>query len=349
MPRASIKSGSLWRSLGTFLFLALFLGFQSNGISHAQSLDLAINGYGLSFGNSKKFNGLRLNFRDSHVESVNGVNITLARPENNDQAVVRGLSLGVSPGAGDMYGLGIGALGPVAEKQLKGIGLGLLAAGAGGNASGVMIGGLAAGAGADLKGIAVGGFAAGSGATLTGIAAGGFAAGAGADLKGIAVGGFAAGSGATLTGIAVGGLAAGCGTDLKGIAVGGLAAGCGVNLTGIALGGLGAGCGEHLRGFAAAGIEVVAREIDGVALAGFRTRGEEVKGVTLALGWVKVSHSFAGFTVSAFNQIKGKQTGVSLGIVNYARQLEGVQIGLINYVQDHPKYRKVLPVINANF
>jgi hypothetical protein len=52
---------------------------------------------------------------------------------------------------------------------------------------------------------------------------------------------------------------------------------------------------------------------------------------------------------SVFNYIKGEQTGLSLGIVNYSWQLNGVQIGLINYVRDNPPLLKILPLINANF
>jgi hypothetical protein len=49
------------------------------------------------------------------------------------------------------------------------------------------------------------------------------------------------------------------------------------------------------------------------------------------------------------NQIEGRQSGLSIGIVNYAWELNGIQIGLINYVRDNPKYLKVLPLFNAPF
>jgi hypothetical protein len=56
-----------------------------------------------------------------------------------------------------------------------------------------------------------------------------------------------------------------------------------------------------------------------------------------------------GVNISAFNHIKGTQTGLAIGIFNYAHNLKGVQIGLVNYVRDNPEYFKVLPIINANF
>ena len=57
----------------------------------------------------------------------------------------------------------------------------------------------------------------------------------------------------------------------------------------------------------------------------------------------------AGLAVSSFNYIKGTMKGVSIGIVNYAHQLKGIQIGLINIVKSNPKLTRILPVINVHF
>ena len=48
--------------------------------SHS-SLDLTSDGFGISIGNSRGVDGLRLNFRDDDLEWVNGINFTLWRPE----------------------------------------------------------------------------------------------------------------------------------------------------------------------------------------------------------------------------------------------------------------------------
>ena len=79
--------------------------------------------------------------------------------------------------------------------------------------------------------------------------------------------------------------------------------------------------------------------------------GVDIKGVTAALGVVIIEEDgqHTGFNLSAFNYIKRTQAGFSIGIVNYAHTLKGLQIGLVNYVRDNPKYLKVLPIINANF
>jgi hypothetical protein len=293
---------------------ALFLSVNTATVLHAKSLDIPIKGYGLSFGNSKRFNGVRFNFRDSQVEEINGINFTLWRAKENKQAIVRGMSLGLLPEAGDLLGLQMG-LGIAAERELKGVSLGLLGAGAGNNTLGITIGGLGAGSGGDMTGIAIGGLG----------------AGAGRDMKGITI---------TLLG-------AGAGRDATGVTIGGLGAGAGRNMTGISVGGVGAGCGNELKGITVGGIGAGAPKIQGFAIGGFAAGGQHIKGATLALGWAKVEGSLLGFTASAFNQIKGKQTGVSLGIVNYAYELRGIQIGLINYVRESPRYLRVLPLINV--
>jgi hypothetical protein len=87
---------------------------------YAQSLDIPSKTWGISFGNSKSFTGLRFNFRDYQVERVTGVNFTLWAPrkfgEDNKGAVVRGLSLGPIPGGGDVRGVQLGILGAMADE-----------------------------------------------------------------------------------------------------------------------------------------------------------------------------------------------------------------------------------------
>jgi hypothetical protein len=40
---------------------------------------------------------------------------------------------------------------------------------------------------------------------------------------------------------------------------------------------------------------------------------------------------------------------VSIGIVNYAWRVRGIQIGVVNIVRDNPTPLKVLPVLNSSF
>ena len=183
---------------GRFFVILLavwFLNFHITEISQAQSLDLALKGYGISFGNSKNFNGLRFNLRDSQLEEINGLNFTLWRTKDNQSATVRGMSVGLSPEAGNLHGLMLGALGVGADKQLEGISLGLLGVGAGQSVTGIALGGIGAGSGEDLTGITIGGLVAGAGQSIKGITIGGLAVGCGEDLTGINIGGLVTGAG----------------------------------------------------------------------------------------------------------------------------------------------------------
>jgi hypothetical protein len=364
MRRKVGLSGVGSRLIAGITFLTLF----ASSTLFSQSFDFPSKKWGISFGNSKEFTGLRFNFQDRQVRRITGINITLWMPKkDNEVARVRGLSLGVIPGGGYVHGIQLGVLGVAAEKNLVGLSVGLLGvgsgkdvvgvnigglgAGAGENLKGLNIGGLGVGAGEDLTGINIGGFGAGAGENLTGINFGGFGVGAGENLTGINIGGFGVGGGGDVKGLNIGGLGAGAGENMIGLNIGGLGVGAGENLIGINIGGLGAGAGEKLVGLTIGGLGAGSERIQGLTIGGLGVGGEVLEGAQLAVGTVIVPRGgrMIGFSLSAFNYIRGKQTGLSIGIVNYCWQLKGVQIGLVNIVRDNPRYLKVLPLINANF
>ncbi len=317
----------------------------------SQSLNIPSKHFGLSIGNSKKFKGFRINFRDHKVEEINGINVTLWRSKNNRSAEVNGISLGIMPDAGYLNGIQLGALGVGADKKVSGVSLGLLGVGAGTEINGIAIGGLGAGSGVHTKGLVIGGLGAGSGGNMTGISIGGLGAGAGGDMTGISVGGLGAGAGGNMSGLSIGGLGAGAGGNLTGITIGGLGAGAGGNITGLTIAGIGAGCGGELKGITLGGIAAGAPKVTGLTIGGFAVGGVQLQGIQVATAWIKVENegNLKGFCASAFNQIKGTQTGISLGIFNFAYKLNGIQFGVLNYVRDNPPLMKILPLLNFNF
>lgn len=149
MIQANIAIKKAKAAFGMILVLA-GLGAQQ---ASAQSLDIPSKAWGVSIGNSREFAGLRFNFRDSRVVRVTGVNVTLWQPKkDNKSAVVRGLSLGLIPGGGDMAGLQLGILGPAAETKMTGLNLGLIGIGAGApKVRGLAVAGIGVG-GVDLTG-----------------------------------------------------------------------------------------------------------------------------------------------------------------------------------------------------
>jgi hypothetical protein len=285
-----------------------------------QSLNIPAAKWGISFGNSKEFSGLRFNFRDSQVRKISGINVTLWQPrKDNKDALVTGISIGTIPSGGRLRGLQLGILGVGAERDIKGLTVGLLGAGAGEDITGINIGGLGIGAGEDVKGLNFGGLG----------------VGAGKDVRGITIGG----------------LGAGAGKSMVGLNIGGIGLGAGEKLSGISLAGIGAGAGDKLKGLAMAGFAAGAPRIRGIAVAGFAVGGQDIKGAFLSGGCVYVPKGgrMSGLAASPFNFIKGPQTGISIGIVNYAHSVKGVQVGLVNIVRDNPRYLRVLPVFNSSF
>ena len=316
--------------------MAAFTLFLAMGLetAQAQSLDIPSHGWGLSFGNSKEFTGLRFNFRDSQVKRITGINITLWQPhKDNTEAVVEGLSLGLVPGGAHLRGLQVGLLGVAATKSLAGISFGLLGMGAGGDVTGLNLGGLGIGAGRDMKGINVGGLGIGAGGNLWGLNLGGV------------------GAGENAAGINIGGLGAGAGKNMIGLNIAGLGLGAGERLAGINIGGLGMGAGDRLAGLTIVGLAAGAPEVVGLTIAGGFVGGKSLRGLQVAGAMVHVIKDghLAGCAVSPFNYIRGSQSGLSIGIVNYARSVTGLQIGVINIVRNNPKGLRVLPVFNTNF
>ncbi|MEO5816154.1 MAG: hypothetical protein ABIT20_12830 [Gemmatimonadaceae bacterium] len=296
---------------------ALFvLGLPATG--SAQGLDLTINHVGLAIGDVPEVTGLRLNYRDRNLRRVDGVNVTIWTPYNDDnmRGVVRGVALGLPmTGARDIDGIALGLFGVGAQNRLRGIGFAPIGLGAGGS----------------LEGIMVGGIGAGTGGTITGIGVGGIGLGSAGKMKGLFVGGVGVGSGEDIEGIVIGGVGVGAGRDLTGISIAGIAAGAGGTLTGLTV----------------AGVATGAPRLRGVALSAIAVGGQDVKGLVFAGAWMRIENGqFSGVSVSSFNQVKGVQHGLAIGIVNFAEELHGVQVGLINIARNNPSGARVLPLLN---
>lgn len=313
----------------------------------AQSIDLTAGNTGISFGDSEEITGIRFNFKDVRLRRMTGLNVTIWSPSEDIRSTVTGVAIGLPlAGARNFTGLGVGVLGFGAQENTTGIIAGLLGAGAGQDMFGIGIGGLGAGAGRDVQGIMIGGLGAGSGRNAKGIMIGGLGAGSGNDAVGVMIAGLGAGSGNDAVGVMFGGLGAGAGRDATGMMFSILAAGAGRNLTGISAAGIAVGAGEKLEGVHVAGIAVGAPEITGFAGA-LVVGGERIKGLVIAPAYFRVGKNgqVNGLTISAFNHVKGEHRGVSIGILNWAEKLNGLQIGLLNFAGNKDKL-KWLPFFN---
>lgn len=319
-------------------------------IGAAQGLDLTINHVGLAIGDVPEVTGLRLNYRDRNLRRVDGVNVTIWTPYNDDdmRGVVRGVALGLPmTGARNIDGLALGLFGVGAQDRIRGIGFAPIGLGSGGSLEGLMVGGIGMGTGGTMTGIGVGGIGLGSGGKMKGLFVGGIGVGSGEDVEGIIIGGVGVGAGRDLTGISISGIASGAGRDVHGLTIAGIAAGAGGDLTGITIAGIAAGAGGTLKGLTIAGIAAGAPRLRGVALSAIAAGGQDVKGLVFAGAYMKIDKGeFSGVTVSSYNHIKGVQHGLAIGLLNYTEELHGVQVGLINIARNNPSGARVLPIAN---
>jgi hypothetical protein len=233
----------------------------------SRSLDLMADDVGISFGNSKRVRGLRFNVRDEGVEEVIGLNLTLWKPGENPDAVMKGLLLGIyGPSADELHFLSIGLAAVEAHSLISGIAIGGGAVVCEGTFNGISVGGLANVAGS-MNGIALGG--------LANVAEGG--------MKGISLGGLANVAEGGMTGISLGGLANVAEGFINGITIGGLANVTEGSMTGISLGGL----------------AVVSEEgpVTGLTVGGIMVGSDgPVSGLTLSLGGI-YAEDLAGLSV----------------------------------------------------
>ena len=118
--------------------------------SEFKALNIPFKKYGLSFGNSSEFNGIRINLADKDIKRINGLNVTFwARKlkywSDNAQmqkSIVNGISTGIIPTCGTMNGINTGVLRIVAMKEMNGLSVSGFNLYSQGNINGVSFSGL---------------------------------------------------------------------------------------------------------------------------------------------------------------------------------------------------------------
>lgn len=328
------------------------------------SVDIPASTWGISFGNSKNFSGIRFNFRECNVERVNGFNFTLWEAKSVGNSEVNGISLGLIPHASRLNGLNIG-FGLISEEQMNGLNLSILAGVSNGDIKGINFGGLALVSNMNMFGINFGGLALVSNGDIGGINFGGLAQVANGDLYGLNLGGLALVANGNLVGLNLGGLALISDGDLTGINLSGLASISNDSMSGINLSGLALISSKEIKGINIGGLVVIGAEslyglsvtlgqlmsekdICGLSVSGYKTEAADFSGINITIAWTEMEN-LRGFSFAAYNRIYGEQKGLTIGIVNYAEELKGVQLGLINIADNNEGIFKILPILNAHF
>ena len=121
--------------------------------------------------------------------------------------------------------------------------------------------------------------------------------------------------------------------SLTGVSASGLATVAHGDLHGITVGGLATVTQGTARWLSAAGLAVVAGRIEGAALSAGKV----------------MTPDQAGLAISPYNDVRGINRGISIGIYNYARSVSGLQVGLLNYVRDNADGLRLLPLVNRSW
>jgi hypothetical protein len=330
------------------------------------AVNLTVNHWGLSFGNSQRLNGLRLNWSDDDIELINGVNITLWKPGSPLTGTVNGLAIGVvGPGARDINGLAIGLGGVVTEHRMRGIALAGLGAVSNGDFGGIGIAGLGVVANRDFTGFGLSGLGVVANGNFGGIGISGLGVVANHDFTGFGLSGLGVVANGDFTGVSIAGLGAVANGTMTGfsVALGGVVGNRGISgitlsglgvvtngeYHGIALAGVGVVANRGLTGFAFGGAGVIAKggTITGGAVSLYRVEARAVRGVSVAGLYLK-TWDLTGIGVGAYNRVRRTQVGLTIGLINYARELHGVQIGIINIAKNNKAPFRVLPIVNLN-
>ena len=278
------------------------------------ALNLGIGHTGLSIGNSRNWNGIRINWQDHGDGTINGLNLTLGNPKHNASATVNGLAVGIGPYAGKLHGITLGVLGAVAEHGMWGVQLAGLGTVADGRMVGLNASGLATVANGELTGINLAGLATVGDGNVRGISIAGLAVVANGGIDGLAAAGLATVTDGDLHGAAIGGLATVVDGDAKGIMAGGLA-------------------------------NVVNGGFKGIAVGGLANVIDNVHGIEVTAGKAE-SWEMSGASIAGWNKVKGPARGLAIAVFNDVHELHGLEIGLLNRARNNHGISEWLPVVN---
>lgn len=313
------------RSVSIVVSVALFLGVASDPLG-AQSqerdddggVSLTVRGVGLTLGPVPRASGLRINWRDRHLESVNGINLTvwLPRGEPRVGGTVNGMALGVlGPQAGVVNGLALGLGAVVGEERLSGLGVAGLALVSSGDAHGIHMGGLATVTRGHMAGIQAGGLAVVSRGGVEGLSAAGLATVADGPLSGIHGAGLALVAGERVTGASLSGLALVTEGGVWGLHGSGLALVGARSVEGLNLGGLALVSEGPVTGFNVGGVALVGGALRGFAgslgaAVGSEIQGLAVGGLAVVSGGAVQGAALSAVAVEAGSRLQGLATGV---------------------------------------
>ncbi|WP_020402977.1 hypothetical protein [Gracilimonas tropica] len=248
---------------------------------------------------------------------------------------------------GGLDGAEFGGLVNYNKYYANGFQLAGLVNGTGGDMAGVNIAGLSNFSSGDMSGIQVSGLANISGDNLEGINASGLLnyaegnssglqfAGIGnlakGDIEGLQGGGILNASWGDISGLQVAGVANIARNSVEGLQVSG-----GINLAGDDLSGLQVSSGANLAWgnieglMITGGVNVARGDASGLLISGGLNIANELNGASIS-GGANIAKELTGLQFAGLLNASEKATGLQIGLINVAKEFNGVPIGLISY------------------
>lgn len=197
--------------------------------------------------------------------------------------------------------------------------------------SGIQISGLGNIAGDDLEGIQATGLINVAGHNSSGLQFSGFGNFAQGDIEGLQGAGVVNAAWGDISGLQAAGLANIAKDDVEGLQAAGILNFAGSNISGLqAAGAANVALGDIEGLMVAAGVNVARENASGLFAAGVLNVANNVEGLVFS-GGANIARNLTGVQFASVLNLSEEATGVQIGLINIAKEFEGVPIGFISY------------------
>ncbi|SMO66848.1 hypothetical protein [Gracilimonas mengyeensis] len=229
-----------------------------------------------------------------------------------------------------MSGIQVAGLGNVSGAELEGIQFAGLLNSAAEGSSGLQFAGLANVAGGDLEGLQFGGLINATDGSISGLQGAGITNLARNDVEGLQAAGILNFAGGDISGVQAAGVANIARDDVEGLQAAGAINFAGADVSGlIASGGANIAL-KNIEGLlVTGGANIALEDASGFLVAGGLNVARQMEGLMIS-GGANIAQNMEGLQFAGFLNASQTAKGLQIGVINIAKEFEGVPIGLIS-------------------
>lgn len=228
-------------------------------------------------------------------------------------------------------GFQLAGLGNISKGNLSGINLAGIGNFSGRDMSGVQLAGITNFASGELEGIQLAGLANISGENTGGIQLSGVSNIAKGNIEGLQGSGLFNASYGDISGLQLSGITNVAKQDIEGLQVTGVLNFAGANASGLQVSGVGNTALGNIEGLmVSAAFNLAKSSASGLLVTGGLNYARELEGAAIS-GAANITREMEGLQFAGFLNASQQATGLQIGLINYAKEFEGVPIGFISY------------------